>query len=85
MTDGNKEENPKQAPLLTTATKVKPLALPYGKIPRTVPRAFPSPCGHIYQGDFIHVIRLLPGISLQVLQQHFQEYLHHWKVGHIPF
>jgi hypothetical protein len=70
MTDGNKDENPKEAPLPTTATKVKPLALPYGKIPRMVPRAFPSPCGHIYQGDLIHVItRLLPGISLQVLQQ----------------
>jgi hypothetical protein len=85
MTDDNKDKNPKQATLPPTATKVKPMVLPYNKIPRTVPRAFPSHCGHLYQGDFIHVNRLLPGISLQVLQQHFQEYLHHWKVEHILF
>ena len=51
------------------------------------PTEFPVelPCrGHCYQGDFLHIFKLLPGVTFPVLQQHLYESLHFYSCG-MPF
>ena len=45
------------------------------ELPTEFPVELPSR-GHCYQGDFLHIFKLLPGITLSVLKQHILESLH---------
>jgi len=55
--------------------------------PDWFPSQFPEELdyqGYCYQGEFLHIIQILPGITIQVLQDHLRGFLHEcgtWRPG----